>query len=120
MNIITNHNKVLNSGSVILHTFGTPISFHVEPGSGFSFDLIMDFKNDDKEQRLEIDSDVADNRIELNCFNFDNGLYTGTSKAFEIAKYENKSITMNFWSSVLGKAGNYSGRRIDYTIYIEE
>lgn len=106
---------ILESGSVITYSNENGVLFSIKMDDTFSFDLIIKFTGNGEKQH-QLQHNVSDNTITLNCVNFDNPLGTGTRKPIELATFNNKKVYINFWVNALG---DKALKKISYTFYSE-
>lgn len=108
---------ILNSGLVTTFEYDSNIFFKLNfTYLSFKFDLEFKFIDDDtNEYSIEKKID-ENNKIILECKNFNNEFGIGTTKAIEIATIRNKKMYMNFSVRTLSN----TQRILDYTFYIEK
>lgn len=113
---LTNKQKIVESGSVILYNYDSDWTVNVKANDDFEFSIVVKFKVNPDEEK-QIGRKVADNKVELTCVNFDNTMGSGTVVPIEIATINNKKLSLHLWVYSLGKK---EGRRLEYTFLLEE
>lgn len=113
--ISSSEHDILNSGSVITYSNTAELSFSIKMDDTFSFQLVLKFESTEEKQH-ELKKNVSENTIILTCVNFDNSLGTGTTSPIELATFNGKKVSVNFWVYALG---DKSLRKIVYSFYSE-
>lgn len=120
INIYTSNYEVIDHGTVFLFDENSDLTFDIDTGKEFSFQLTIKFINDDNGKQIINRTINLENKvITMECLNFlSSG--TGTSKPIEIATVKGKKIYLSFWMYL---EGDYEGkdktRSLKYTFFLE-
>ena len=104
---------VIGSGNVTNYEEDSLLSFKLDIDNE-KFEIVFAFIDDDTE-KVNLEAKVHNNKVTLECTNFNNPLGTGTTKAIEVAKISNKKLFVNFSVSKLIKGP----RNLSYTFYLK-
>lgn len=105
---------VIGSGNVTNYEENSLLSFKLDIDNE-KFEIVFDFIDDNNTEEVNLKAKVHNNKVTLECTNFNNPLGTGTTKAIEVAKISNKKLFINFSVSKLIKGP----RNLSYTFYLK-
>lgn len=114
-NVFSGKYKILDSCNIILYDKDSDLEFVVTPNEEFSFTVCVKVLNDGGERKIEKVPDDDKKKITITCRNFAEG--AGTVIPLELAKAENKAVSMHLWISKLAASNDVF--KIEYTIYLE-
>mgnify|MGYP004482798713 CR=1 FL=1 len=99
--ISSSNHDVLESGTVVTYNKENEVLFSIKMDATFSFDLMLKFTSNGEKQH-QLQQNISNNTITLNCVNFDSILGTGTRNPIELATFRDKKVYINFWVNPLG------------------
>ena len=117
LTINSDNYKILKSGTVMCFSKDSSINLICSfKEINFSFEVEFDFL-DTETKEISMQKKIEENnKIILECMNFNNTLGTATTRAIDLATINNKKMYINF---LVTKLDN-SPRVMHYTFYIEK
>lgn len=111
--------EIIAGGMAYLFDNDLDLTIEVKADNGYCIWVVLNFR-ENATGKKEIQSEIHDTKIILNCYNFDDS-GAGLSVPVQLAVIEGKGLYLTFWSYLDGvEPGKKQVRSVRYSLFYEK